>query len=98
MSKNQPGQVVLDAIDKAIVDAEPCTVPFRTNTHEQTVLRAYRAAFKKMAGMSKSELDYLALLFLGVSQSWTTPLLVKDILKARAVEAGPGRQSPRVGK
>ena len=83
--KKQPGQVVLDMFDKAIADAESLTVPQRTNP-DQAILRAYRAAFKKMAGMSKSELGYLALLFFGVSQSWTTPLLVKDILKARAVE------------
>jgi hypothetical protein len=98
--KKQPGQVVLALIDHALSEygllENPVVAKKRGSTYTPEVesqikeyraeAKAWRAAFKKMAGMSKSELGYLALLFFGVSQSWTTPLLVKDILKARAVE------------
>ena len=80
MSKPKPGQVVLDAIDKAIVDAEPCTVPFRTNTHEQTVLRAYRAAFKKMAGIRPDHIST------SIMRDPEIAPAINAILKARAVE------------
>ena len=78
--KRKFGQAALHAIDMQLLFSRV------EDKQGRAELRAYRAAFKKMAGMSKSELGYLALLFFGVSQSWTTPLLVKDILKARAVE------------
>jgi hypothetical protein len=82
MSKNQPGQVVLDAIDASLDEAE--TIWGDSPGIEQACaeLRAYRAAFKKMAEARVHE---------PYDEGWAYIVddisLAKAILKARAVEA-----------